>query len=347
MATIAMHHVISSMAGIGDAPAVKRDLLVTAGINPDLVQRSRGRLHTDQVARLFRNVQLALDDEYMGFSRTPCPVGAFQTMCELVKGKRTLSELLETVIPFYRLINRDVDLSLTVVGAKAVFGITHHSPQLDGESFLREFLLVIWHRFPSWFIGEAIPLRETHFSFSCPDHRDELALMFPGTLVFDCSRDELVFDAHFLEKRLIRDQGEVDEYVRCAPADVMTIPGNSDNLERKILRLIESRRGESLCFPLFEEIAQELNMGRQTLYRSLKAAGSSYQGIKDDMRRETAISALIDDGLTVEEVSAIVGYRDARSFTRAFKQWTGMSPRVYKVNLAKARMGSIYPAAPN
>ncbi len=340
MATITMHHVVTSMEGMGDDPAAKRRLLINAGINPAVVSNPHGRVHTDQVARLFRNVQLALDDEYMGFSRVPCPVGAFQTMCELVKGKRTLGELLQTVIPFYRLINRDIELALEVAGDNAVFSISHHSPQLDPLTFLREFLLVIWHRFPSWFIGEPIRLDQTRFSFPCPDHAEELALMFPGSLLYEHGRDELVFAADYLDRRLVRDQREVDEYVLSAPADVMTIPGQSDNLEKQLLRLIESPYGEPLAFPSFEAIAEDLNMARQTLYRRLKEAGTSYQRIKDDIRRETAITALVSDRLSVDEVSAIVGYQDARSFTRAFKQWTGMSPRAYAKRLGDGAGGA-------
>ena len=47
------------------------------------------------------------------------------------------------------------------------------------------------------------------------------------------------------------------------------------------------------------------------------------------MRRELAIKKLVIEKLSVEEVSEIVGFAEPRSFTRAFKHWTGLTPRNY------------------
>jgi len=336
MATISMHHVLAAMRAVDGGIARRRELLISSGINPQLVSNSQRRVHTDQVARLFKNVQLALGDEFMGFARSPCRIGAFKIMCDLVKHCRTLGELLEKATEFYRLVNEDVELRVGVVGGRARFQVCHHSPAKDPDHFLREFLLVIWHRFPSWYIGEAIRLREAHFSFDRPSHHEELQVMFPGLLRYGQEQDALVFDAHYLERPLIRTLAEVDFYVRNAPADVMTIPGSDNRLERQIERIIESSSPGRLWFPKIEELADRLGIGSQTLYRQLKAEGTSYQKIKDDIRREWAIRQLVDEDRSVEQVSEIVGFSEARSFTRAFRYWTGMSPRRYKKSFKTA-----------
>jgi AraC-like DNA-binding protein len=330
MATICMHHVLASMAGAGLDTAGRSRLLISAGINPQVASDHQRRVSTDQVARLFKNVQLALDDEFMGFSREPCRVGAFRTMCDLVSHCRTLGDVLKKGTDFYRLLSRDIAMSASVVGGRAVFSIQHHSQACDPDHFLREFLLVIWHRFPSWFIGEAIRLRETHFSFPRPAHYRELQVMFPGELHFRQQENRLVFDAHYLDRPLIRTQEEIDAYARDAPADVMTIPGVASSLERQIERVVKGTSPGQLVFPRADDLAGLLGIGPQTLYRQLKESGTSYQKIKDDIRRETAIKALVNQGLSVEKVSELVGFSEARSFTRAFRHWTGMSPRRYR-----------------
>ena len=63
--------------------------------------------------------------------------------------------------------------------------------------------------------------------------------------------------------------------------------------------------------------------------RQLKDEGTSYQKIKDDRRGELAINKLVTEKLAVVEVSELVGLAEPRSFTRAFKQWTGLTPRSY------------------
>jgi AraC-like DNA-binding protein len=330
MATICMHHVLASMRAAEMGSASPAQLLISSGINPLVASDFSRRVSTDQVARLFKNVQLTLDDEFMGFSRQACRVGAFRTMCDLVSHCQTLGDLLNKAIDFYRLINQDVVMSLEIAGGRAVFAIDHQSEHMDPDHFLREFLLVIWHRYPSWFVGDAIRLRETHFSFPRPVHHRELQVMFPGDLRYQQSQNRLVYDAHYLEKPLVRTREEVDDYARNAPADVMTIPGVASSLERQIQRIAKTSQAGRLVFPRVEDLAEQLGIGAQTLYRQLRSAGTSYQKIKDDIRRETAINALVNQGLSVEKVSELVGFSEARSFTRAFRQWTGMSPRRYR-----------------
>jgi AraC-like DNA-binding protein len=113
------------------------------------------------------------------------------------------------------------------------------------------------------------------------------------------------------------------------PADVMTIPGSETILEAQIERIISQRAPNQLTFPTIHELADELGMSSQTLHRRLKDSATSYQKIKDNLRRNLAITKLVHEKLSVEQVSEAVGFREPRSLTRAFKHWTGLSPREY------------------
>ena len=158
------------------------------------------RVHTDQVARLFKTVQETLDDEFMGFTQNNCKVGLFATMAELVSHCSTLGELLDKAVNFYNLVSNDIPMQLSQLRGQCRAQLYHEPTQLDPEHFMAEFWLVIWHRFPSWYIGEPIRLQETHFTFKAPAHRSELQIMFPGQLQFKRSANRLIFDAQYLDK---------------------------------------------------------------------------------------------------------------------------------------------------
>ncbi len=349
MATISFYHVDACLHGIRQRGIPESELLVRAGINPDVMKHPR-RVHVDQVARLFKQVQLELQDEFMGFTERPCKVGVFATMCELVSHCNTVGELLQKGVDFYNLFGDEVVTRLDIRSVplkdrrrvkrkgeegdkrrarNAIFSVQLAKPSLDEYHFLSEFLLVIWHRFASWYIGEPIPLEETHFAHRAPAHKRELEIMYPGELKFGRRRNRLVFDAAYLEKPLIRTEKELEAYLENAPADVMTIPGMDDNLELMIERVILQQNPDRLEFPTIEELAQLLEVNHQTLQRHLKKTGTSYQKIKDSMRLEMAIQKLVNEQLSVDEVSELVGFAESRSFTRAFKHWTGLSPRNY------------------
>lgn len=329
MATICNHHVRSCMHGLRTRSLPQQQALERAGINPAVMDSTSQRVHTDQVARLFKTVQETLNDEFMGFTQGGCKVGLFATMAELVSHCTTLGDLLDKAVNFYNLVSDDIPMELSRREDKAVLSFTMDQPHLDPEHFMAEFWLVIWHRFPSWYIGEAIRLQETQFTFKPPAHRSELHIMFPGQLQFNRSANCLIFDAQYLDKPLVRSDQELQTYVQNAPADVMTIPGSDRTLEAQIERMIGQRHPNKLIFAPIHQLATELGISSQTLHRRLKENATSYQKIKDNLRREVAINKLVNENLSVEKVSDIVGFSEPRSFTRAFKHWTGLTPTQY------------------
>lgn len=329
MATICQHHVVSCMHGLRDKGLSQQPALAQAGINPAVLNKNSQRVHTDQVARLFKTVQETLDDEFMGFTENSCKVGVFATMAELVSRCNNLGELLDKAVSFYNLINKDIVMDLDQSGNSAVLSFKMAKPHFDPEHFMTEFWLVIWHRFPSWYIGQPIRLMETHFTFKSPAHKSELQIMFPSQLHFNSSANRLIFDHHYLDKPLVRTDQELAQFIENAPADVMTIPGSDSTLEAQIERIISQRHPDRLVFMPIHQLAAELEISSQTLHRRLKDSATSYQKIKDNLRREVAINKLVNEQLSVEQVADIVGFSESRSFTRAFKHWTGLTPRAF------------------
>ena len=75
-----------------------------------------------------------------------------------------------------------------------------------------------------------------------------------------------------------------------------------------------------------ERIARELGCSRQTLYRRLKAEGTTYERLLDGLRRRLALRFIREQGLSVKDSAYRLGFSDPAAFSRAFKRWTGTSP---------------------
>jgi AraC-like DNA-binding protein len=78
-----------------------------------------------------------------------------------------------------------------------------------------------------------------------------------------------------------------------------------------------------------ECVAAELGVSRQTLLRRLKAEGTTFEQTVDELRRTFALTCLTSRRLPVKQVARETGYSDVTAFSRAFKRWTGRSPRAY------------------
>ena len=119
------------------------------------------------------------------------------------------------------------------------------------------------------------------------------------------------------------------EFMRVAPYHVVIKPVASDaSITSRIRNILGSDLGREL--PSFDDLTSALNMSPRTLRRRLEKEGTSYQKIKDNARRDAAISLLSRDRLTVSDVAERVGFSDPSAFHRSFKKWTGQSPGAYR-----------------
>ena len=73
-----------------------------------------------------------------------------------------------------------------------------------------------------------------------------------------------------------------------------------------------------------------------TLRRRLEAEGTSYQGIKDELRRDAAIHHLCHSSLSIADIGSLLGFQEPSAFHRAFKKWSSVQPGEYRTRQAHA-----------
>jgi len=83
-------------------------------------------------------------------------------------------------------------------------------------------------------------------------------------------------------------------------------------------------------YPTIDDTAERLGIPVRTLQRRLKASGLSYSELVKQTRHEQACRLLDNPDANMAAVARALGYNDPSSFSRAFRRWTGISPRVYR-----------------
>jgi AraC-like DNA-binding protein len=78
-------------------------------------------------------------------------------------------------------------------------------------------------------------------------------------------------------------------------------------------------------------IAGKLGLSRQTLFRKLKAEGTTFENVLDELRHTLALNYLNGKKVSVNETAYLVAFSDPAAFSRAFKRWTGFSPRTMRI----------------
>lgn len=79
-------------------------------------------------------------------------------------------------------------------------------------------------------------------------------------------------------------------------------------------------------FPNSMRVANQLHMSESTLQRRLAKEGYKFQQLLDQVRSKLAHEYLTGTRLSINEISALLGFSDAANFRRSFKRWSKKTP---------------------
>ena len=329
--TIAICFVAAALQSVRDRNLNPDEFLATVGLSPSLLQMPQARVSAKHYGALWRTIALALDDEFFGQDSRRMKAGSFAMLCHAVVSCRTLGHALERSLRFYALLLDDLSGALER-GADEARVVLHE--RIAGASqrvFAHELLLMLLYGVSCWLIGRRIPILRAEFSYPEPAHSAEYRLMYCADLRFDRPNTAIAFESSYLDLPVVQNERSIKEFLRTAPENILLKYKNGSSLSAKVRRrLRQVLPGE---VPDFEGLAEEFNITPATLRRRLSEEGASYQGIKDQLRRDLAISYLSDSDRSVMDIALELGFSERSAFHRAFRKWTGASPGEFRRGL--------------
>lgn len=303
-------------------------LLAAAEIPASLLAAPQARVSPERYGALWHAIAQALDDEFFGMDARPMKYGSFTLLCHCVLHAGTLERALHRALRFMHLVLDEITGSLTVTGGAARVDLVEAPGAPPRRMFAYATFLMMVHGLACWLVGRRIPLLAAEFRCPAPDHEDEYKVLFCAGVAFDRPATFVAFDAAYLARPIIRDEAAMKEFLRGAPANFLVKYRHSDSLAARIRRRL--RRHPPAEWPDFDTLALEFHAAPATLRRRLDEEGQTYRSLKDELRREMAIDFLGRGGLAVSEVSSRLGFAEPSAFHRAFRKWTGCTPREYR-----------------
>lgn len=327
--SVAINYIRTALLSAHAAGLDVAALMAAAGIPQTLVGETRARVSQRQYVTLLLAAMRALDDEFLrqgGMRRTP--MGTFPMMCRGVIHEPTLQRALVHALRFYDTLLPDVRLSLHRRDNDAVLAVTLTNPAVDPDRVLVEVMLVLAQRFAGWLVDHRIALTGAEFAYAPPAHADEYRMLFHCPLTFNASRNAIAFPARYLDWPVTQTPRTLKRFLRNAPGNLLVIPDNDNSVTAQVRACLGRDFSQEL--PDFEEVAVRLKITPQTLRRRLREEGTSYQEIKDNIRRDAAIGYLSRPQLSIMDIAQLMGFSEPSTFHRAFKKWTGLTPGAYR-----------------
>ena len=168
------------------------------------------------------------------------------------------------------------------------------------------------------------------FQHAAPADVSEHQRLFNCPLKFAARENRLSFPSSFLSLPIAKADASLCALLDRHAEELLTKYPPRDSLIDQVRNLIadEFRGGE----PSLERIAEHLGLTPRTLQRKLQELGTSYNDVLDQMRRQLAMRYLREPQMAICEVAYLLGFSESSSFHRAFKRWTGVTPKEFRSN---------------
>lgn len=310
------------------APGAATDeALSKVGIDPASLAADEGRVPASQYARLWRLLARRGDDEFFGMDPRPLKSGSLAFLCRSAMAQPTLASALDTGLTFLSLMLEKLPAQLVHQQSLAEIVLLEDDAE-PRRAFTYFTYWMIVHGVACWLAGRRIPILAIELRCAEPDFTDDYRVMFSENLRFERPRTRMIFSADCLDLPIKRSAEELKRFLAQAPANILVKYRDPDSLASRIKQ--DLRQVPAEHWPETEALAQQLCMSASTLRRRLAEEGQTYQGLKDSVRKELAITWLAEPSISFVEIAARLGFADASSFYKAFRKWSGSNPGHYR-----------------
>jgi len=316
--------IVNAYIQAGKDPA---SALNQAQIAPELLLNSQTRITAAQFETLSSHAMQELDDEALGWFIRRLPWGSYGMLARASISAPHLGVALKRWCRHHGLMTDDITLTLTTTGHTATLTITEHRDLKELREFCLVSILRNFHGLACWLVDSRIPLTGAQFPFAPPAHHEVYQVLFSAPALYRQAQAAIHFDASYLTLPLRRDEAALRQMLkRALPLTVLQY--------RRDRLLVQRVRQALLTQPSAthsaDDLAAVLNMSARTLHRQLKDEGASLQTLKDEVRRTQATDLLLRTTRPIKQVAQAAGFQNEKSFMRAFKGWTGLSPAEYR-----------------
>lgn len=214
--------------------------------------------------------------------------------------------------------------------------VTLQCHRLSGASptvqrFLAEMMVAGLHWLTLCFEPRAA-MRLVSFEHREPLHREDYEQVFRSSICFDQPFSGLVIDSALLDASSRHSDADMFELLSAVAKRRMSRRSLREPLWQRVRGLLMQRPNAGSLRMSY--VARACGISLRTLRRHLAAEGKSYQEVVDDALSSVAKELLSDERSTLEQVSTMLGFSCLPSFHRAFKRWTGLTPRAFRLQHA-------------
>lgn len=285
------------------------------------------RYSETEIKRLFDATSKALNDPYIGLT-----VGELMQPGNLhalgfgLIASTSLRDFFERIQKFFCIATQAANFSYSEEEGQCVLYAENINSEVSYHA--EDAWAAMMLKYVRFLFQKDIKVNKIEFHHACSSRKKEPYLnYFSCPVDFGYPRVSIYFDRNLLDQKLSGSNAEMASY-----NDQISMQFVEKLEKNNIINQVSKAIIDMLITdtPTREKIAKVLNLSDQNLKLKLADKGTSFQAVFEEIRQKLSMIYIEQSSLNISQMAYMLGFSDSSNFTRAFKRWTGLSPRDYR-----------------
>lgn len=253
---------------------------------------------------------------------------AFNLLGYLTMSSNTLGNAANTLQRYNKLVS-NMGYSKIYFEEELGFAEWQTKPAVSKFSYhVIDAVLSGWCSFSRKIVNKNLPLRKVELTHDNQTFRKEYESFYGCDVLFNSQQNRLTFKKEWFELPISESEETVYQAI-ISQADIALakIEDGSFPDNEQIIRSIVT------CLPSGEfgisNIAKKFGVSERTFQRRLSEQGVSFRELQEEAKKLLALELMSKNELPLLAISGLLGFAEQSAFTRAFKRWTGQTPREF------------------
>jgi AraC-like DNA-binding protein len=311
--------------------ALKVDIeafLRSIGVEPETVKAPDTRLAIEMYLHIQDSAAKYVNDPYFGLHMGEfAEAGSWSILGYMMMNCRNLGEAFEKSGRYSRIIGNLIEAraELKFNRVKVIFFTPPHAPKMSRHCFEAAFSSSM--RMMRSLTGVQIDPLEVTFIYPEPASRSEYERVFQCPVRFGQQDNSFTLDLSVVNIPIQMPNPGLLEYFEKYAQDFLAEMDRNAEHTRAVTKIILSKLDDEALS--INKVAREMAVSVRTLQKRLEDEGAAFSDLHKDIRQRLA-KKYLRENYTVEQITYLLGFSEPSVFRKAFKKWSGVTPREYR-----------------
>jgi len=298
-----------------------------AHIDPRLINDPSARFSLTAMDNVYHELYQQVDDPCMGLKLASVwHPSHLASLGYAWLASSTLYTALNRLSRYVRIINDAISVSLEEEGDNLVITITSDDREIPAhyQADSSSAILITMCRAN---YGEELSPVSVSFKHATSPCSGEYYGFFRCPVEFGAKQNQIILPLDVVNKRLTSASPQLAQINDQVMINYLAELDKEDVIQQVKAAIIDQLPSGNVNE---ETVSEAIYSSKRSLQRRLNEKGTTFKTILTEVRQDLALKYIHDRKLTLTEISFMLGFSEMSSFSRAFKRWTGESPKEFR-----------------